>query len=106
VKNGFFSPIFSLSLQSGPDCNDHECIFRTGSCEEVDSLAVNIPLTNGPRTIGIFCGSKRPPKLMSNGVNLDVLFISHATSSTSSVKGFAAIYNFVTGQLNVTSTMK
>jgi len=73
-------------------------VYRTGSCEEVDSVAVSVPLANGPRIIGIFCGSKRPPKLMSNDVNLDVTFASYVTSSTSSTKGFTAIYNFVTGQ--------
>jgi len=73
-------------------------VSRTGSCEEVDSVAVSVPLANGPRIIGIFCGSKRPPKLMSNDVNLDVTFVSHATSLASSAKGFTAIYNFVTGQ--------
>jgi len=71
---------------------------RTGSCEEVDSVAVSVPLANGPRIIGIFCGSKRPPRLMSNDVSLDVTFLSHATTSASSAKGFTAIYNFVTGQ--------
>jgi len=72
--------------------------FRPGSCERVDSVAVSVPLANGPRIIGIFCGSKRPPRLMSTGVNLDVTFVSHVTSSTSSARGFTAIYNFVTGQ--------
>jgi len=62
-------------------------------------VAVSVPLANGQsRIIGIFCGRKRPPKLMSNGINLDVIFSSYAASSTSSAKGFTAIYNFVTGQ--------
>jgi len=59
---------------------------------------VSVPLANRPRNIGVFCGSKRPPKLMSNDVNLDVTFVSHATSSTSAAKGFTAVYSFVTGE--------
>jgi len=77
-------------------------MFRTGICEEVDSVAVSVPVANGPRIIAIYCGSKRPQKLMSNDVNLVVTFVSHATSSTSSAKGFTAVYNFVTGKLVVT----
>ena len=73
-------------------------MFRTGSCEEVDSVAVSVHLADRARIIGVFCGNKQPPTLMSNDVNLDVKFVSHATSSVSSAKGFTAIYNFVTGE--------
>jgi len=73
-------------------------LFRTGSCEDVDSVSVSVPLANGPRVIGIFCGSKRPARLMSNDLSLEVTFKSHETSSASSAKGFSAVYSFVTGQ--------
>jgi len=56
--------------------------------------------------IGVFCGNKRPPMLMSDGVKLDVTFISRSSaSSTSSAaarphpgRGFSATFHFVTGK--------
>lgn len=42
-----------------------------------------------------FCGNKLPAQLMSNGPTMEVEFKSYTSSPE--VKGFRAIYRFVTG---------
>lgn len=64
-------------------------------CEEVDSVTLSAPVDGVLRDIGIFCGNRRPPMLMSPGSRLDVTHVSR--SLTVSTRGFAAKYNFLTG---------
>ena len=73
-------------------------------CESLDSVAVSIISSNGqPLDLGIFCGDKRPPMLMSNNAYLQVTFVSRQQFSTQPVKGFLANYNFVTGNVELVS---
>ena len=64
------------------------------SCEEVDSITVSVVIGGQLRDIGIYCGTKRPPMLMSNGARLEVLFVSGASSAS---RGFSLVFNFATG---------
>ena len=77
--------VFVLTFLNSPD----------GCTEEVDFISVSVPLQDGPHVIRVICGTKRPPMLMSNGVIMDVTFVSR---STSSARGFSAVYKFVTGK--------
>ena len=55
-------------------------------------------MINGKNSeIGVYCGSKRPPMLMSHDNRLEVLF--NAANQQSQAKGFKAIYKFVTGNV-------
>ena len=76
------------------------CVFR---CEGVDSVTVSILIDGRPREIGVYCGSKRPPQLMSNGERMDVVFSSR--SFAKDAKGFRANFSFVTGTLSALSAL-
>ena len=65
------------------------------SCDDVDAVTVSITIGGEPRDIGVYCGSKRPPMLMSNDNRMEITFISH---SASAAKGFKAEYKFVTSK--------
>ena len=56
---------------------------------------MSITIGGEPRDIGVYCGSRRPPMLMSNDNRMEVTFISHVASNA---KGFKAQYQFVTGE--------
>lgn len=59
---------------------------------------MSVAIGGEPMDIGVYCGSKRPPMLMSSDSRMQVDFASHAPSQS---KGFIAIYNFVTGNCYV-----
>lgn len=70
------------------------------SCaEEVDSLTVNTYIDSHPHSIAIYCGHRRPDKLMSSDTRLDVIFIAQSLSYSAS--GFHASYKFITGAMRV-----
>jgi len=69
----------------------------TCRCEEVDSVTVSVLIRGVSCDIGVFCGNRRPPMLMSSGPQMDVTLISRSLSV--STRGFSAYYNFVTGKL-------
>ena len=66
------------------------------SCENVDRIEINIIERNWPKTIGIYCGRKQPPMLMSADYRLQVVFIS--TPSPTQTSGFIIQYKFRTGK--------
>ncbi|XP_023222572.1 suppressor of lurcher protein 1-like isoform X1 [Centruroides sculpturatus] len=63
-------------------------------CEGVDAVMVFITINGQKERVDNFCGNKLPAQLMSNGASMVVEFKSYASSPT--VKGFRAIYRFVT----------
>ena len=67
------------------------------SCEDVDSVTASVIIGGQARDIGVYCGSKRPPMLMSNDNRMEVVFTSRGSSRA---RGFKAIYKFVTGKLS------
>ncbi|XP_022248740.1 tolloid-like protein 2 [Limulus polyphemus] len=60
----------------------------------VDMMMVFITINGQKERLNNFCGNNLPPQLMSNGPSMTVEFKSY--QSPSSVKGFRAIYRFVT----------
>ena len=70
------------------------------SCEGMDSVSISILIDNMPHNLGVYCGSKQPPILMSNNNHMEVIFTALAGSSDAT--GFTATYNFVTGELDIT----
>ena len=64
-------------------------------CKDSDSLTVNTYIDGNPHYIAVYCGKKKPEKLMSSEQRMDVVFTSHSAISTAS--GFHATYKFVTG---------
>ncbi|XP_067118714.1 suppressor of lurcher protein 1-like [Centruroides vittatus] len=66
----------------------------TKECEGVDSLVVFITVNGQKEQIDNFCGNELPAQLMSNGPTMTVQFRSYHSSKN--VKGFRAIYRFVT----------
>ena len=71
-------------------------LFLKCSCENVDRIEINIIERNWPKTIGIYCGRKQPPMLMSADYRLQVVFIS--TPSPTQTSGFIIQYKFRTGK--------
>jgi len=67
------------------------CVLR---CDDVDAVTVSVSTNGGPCEIGVYCGNKRPPMLMSHDNNMDVVFVSKGQSKS---RGFQANYSFVTG---------
>jgi hypothetical protein len=63
-------------------------------CDDVDSVTVTVFINGFPRDIGIFCGDKKPPMLMSNDNRLEVTFVTR--SSIQEAVGFHAQFNFIT----------
>ena len=68
-------------------------------CNNVDSVTVTVFIGGQPRDIGVFCGSQRPPMLMSNNNRLEVTFVSRSIQPVT--KGFQATYRFVEGMLQL-----
>lgn len=66
------------------------------SCEAVDAVMIFITINNRRERLDNFCGNKLPAQLMSNGPTMEVEFKSYHSSQE--VKGFRAIYRFVTGE--------
>ncbi|XP_055928438.1 suppressor of lurcher protein 1-like isoform X1 [Argiope bruennichi] len=64
------------------------------SCEAVDAVMIFITINGRRERLDNFCGNKLPPQLMSNGPTMEVEFRSYHSSPE--VKGFRAIYRFVT----------
>lgn len=64
------------------------------SCTGSDTVSVYIQINGRNEALGTYCGSKLPPKLMSNGNTMTVEFRSRRPSLT--VTGFLANYEFVT----------
>lgn len=58
-------------------------------------MTVGVFIDSQPRDLGVYCGSKRPPMLMSNDNRMEVIF--HSVGPASGAKGFKADYKFVTG---------
>ena len=73
-------------------------LFLFASCEDVDSVMIMITVSGEPREIGVYCGSKLPPLLMSNNNQMEVVFTTHSSRTTHNSLGFRAHYSFVTGQ--------
>jgi len=77
------------------------------SCDGVDSLTVSVQLGDDYRSrdIGVYCGTRRPPMLMSagghpaRGGHLQLTFLS-TSSLLHQSRGFAAAFQFVSGSLN------
>ncbi|XP_076357775.1 suppressor of lurcher protein 1-like isoform X1 [Tachypleus tridentatus] len=63
-------------------------------CEGVDNLVAFININGERRWIDRFCGRTIPPQLMANGPFMTLEFQS--LDSTTSARGFHAIYRFVT----------
>ncbi|XP_022247063.1 suppressor of lurcher protein 1-like isoform X2 [Limulus polyphemus] len=64
-------------------------------CEgPIDAVMVFITINGQKERLNNFCGNNLPPQLMSNGPSMTVEFKSYQTPSN--VKGFRAIYRFVT----------
>ncbi|GFQ71549.1 suppressor of lurcher protein 1 [Trichonephila clavata] len=63
-------------------------------CEAVDAVMIFITIDNRRERLDNFCGNKLPAQLMSNGPTMEVEFRSFHSSPE--VKGFRAIYRFVT----------
>ncbi|XP_054708330.1 suppressor of lurcher protein 1-like [Uloborus diversus] len=63
-------------------------------CEAVDAVMIFITIKNRRERLDNFCGNKLPAQLMSNGPTMEVEFRSYHSSPE--VKGFRAIYRFVT----------
>ncbi len=66
------------------------------SCDAADIVMVFITINGQKERVDNFCGNDLPPQLMSNGPSLSVEFKS--LHSTDYVKGFQAIYRFVTSK--------
>ncbi len=71
-------------------------MFTIFSCEDVDSITVSVNINGKSQEIGVYCGSKRPPMLMSHDSSLEIMLAS--TSARAETKGFKAIFKFVTGK--------
>lgn len=69
------------------------------SCEAVDAVMIFITINGRRERLDNFCGNKLPAQLMSNGPTMEVEFKSYHSSQE--VKGFRAIYRFVTGEFTV-----
>ena len=68
------------------------------SCSEVDSLTVNINVNGEPTDLGLYCGSKLPPMLMSNEPHMSVIFNTIKGGARQGARGFNASFSFVTGK--------
>jgi len=68
-----------------------------GSCEEVDVVSVYVVLDDVRREIGSFCGSKRPPPLMSPNARMELDFVSRTLPPAKNYRGFNVSFSFVTG---------
>ena len=68
------------------------------SCEEVDVVSVYVTLDDVRREIGSFCGSKRPPPLMSPDSRMELEFISRTLPDTKDYRGFNVSFNFLKGR--------
>ena len=71
-------------------------VFSPRQCEDIDSVTVIVYISGKPRDIGIYCGNKKPPMLMSTGNVLEVIYVRRS-SSTMPGRAFNAKYEFVTG---------
>ena len=71
------------------------------SCADMDSLMIMISVGGVPEELGVYCGSKLPPTLMSNNNQMEVIFTSHNVRTPHNSKGFRAHWSFVTGMWNV-----
>ena len=90
----------TLTLMSVSTYKHMYCVFF--SCDDVDSVIVSVTINDERRDIGVYCGSKLPPVLMSNDNRMEVMFISRPGSSSSgghSNRGFNASYSFVEGKV-------
>lgn len=65
-------------------------------CEEVDNVAIDL----GAGQPYLYCGSRRPPLLMSAGSQMHITFTA-VTSSTAA--GFSATFAFVTGERTIST---
>ncbi|XP_071112472.1 suppressor of lurcher protein 1-like isoform X3 [Haliotis cracherodii] len=63
-------------------------------CAGSDSIKVTIPLSGKVVELGVYCGKKLPPVLMSAGTKMTVQFHSES-SSKGMTTGFKAVYSFV-----------
>ncbi|XP_067675156.1 suppressor of lurcher protein 1-like isoform X1 [Haliotis asinina] len=63
-------------------------------CAGSDSIKVTIPLSGKIVELGVYCGKKLPPVLMSAGTKMTVQFESEP-SSKGMTTGFKAVYSFV-----------
>ncbi|KFM76071.1 Suppressor of lurcher protein 1, partial [Stegodyphus mimosarum] len=70
-------------------------------CESVDAVMIFITINGRRERLESFCGNKLPRQLMSNGPSLVLDFRTYHSSPE--VKGFRAIYRFVT-DYGVTAT--
>ena len=69
------------------------------SSDEGDTITVIIYIDDERKELGEYCGQKKPPVLMSNGVKMEVVFKSDSKMK-SGVSGFKFEYKFRTGWLN------
>ena len=78
--------------------SEHEFSHYHFSCEDVDSITVRVKINGENKDIGVYCGKKRPPMLMSSGNDMEMYFTSKTNSNT---KGFKATYKFVEGKRKI-----
>ncbi|KAH9381139.1 hypothetical protein HPB48_020796 [Haemaphysalis longicornis] len=71
-------------------------------CENVDSVIGFITIKGQRERLDNFCGSQLPNQIMSNEHRMTVIFQSFG-SRPPSVKGFRAIYQFVTSELTAST---
>lgn len=66
------------------------------TCEGVDAITVFISINGQRDRVDNFCGTDLPNQVMSSGRNLTLEFRTHTNEGNISVRGFRAIYEFVT----------
>ena len=62
-------------------------------------VSVYVLVDSVRREIGSFCGSKRPPPLMSPNSHMELEFISRTLPDTKHYRGFNVSFAFVKGRL-------
>jgi len=67
------------------------------SCEEVDVVSIYVILNDVRQEIDSYCGSKRPPPLMSPNSHMELVFVSRTLPDTKNYRGFKVSFSFVKG---------
>lgn len=107
-----FRPTRILVESSCTECVICRVVYDAFSCDGVDSLTVSVQLGDDQqlsRDIGVYCGSRMPPMIMSAGSQLhgggylQLSFMSIASTSHRS-RGFAAAFQFISGQSSTSTS--
>ncbi len=90
-------------------CTEVDCVVRIYchviifdcSCDNVDSFTIYSMIYDEPQSIGTYCGSKLPPRMMSATNRFEVEFTTHSRSQDLDPDvnwGFHATYKLVSGE--------